>query len=433
MPQFSYRARRRSGEVVQGVLDVADRPSAIAQLERLGLFPVFVDVAGKAAAAGSAPVVGEPGRGDRSAEVALPLPQSLRRLLERQRRPSLQELATFTEQMANLLKSGMPLTVALNSMTHLDSKGIPPSVARQLRQDVMEGRSLSDAMARQPVLFSEMYVNMVRAGEQSGALVEVLQRLAEHFHRFAEVQAKFKSALIYPAVVAGVGVVIIFVFMTFMLPKFTEIFISMKVPLPMSTRLLIGVSDLFGHYWWLMLLVLAGVWVVFVRFKSTPAGRRTVDAWKLRAPVVGRVIRLNLFGQFARTLATLLQNGVSVLAALRIVEEILPNVVLKEAIAQTREAVTDGKTIAEPLARGKVFPQLMIDLLRIGEETGDVPGALQNVADTFENELTISLRVLTNLIEPAMIIIMAVGVGLLLFSVLSAMFTITSNIGVTQR
>jgi type II secretory pathway component PulF len=426
MPQFSYRARRRSGEVVQGVVEVNDRPAAIAHLERLGLFPVMVDAAkaGAAAVERSAPSPGG---------TSFALPQSIQNFLKRQRKPRLQELATFTEQMSNLLKSGMPLTVALNSMTHLDSKGIPPEVARQLRQDVMEGRSLSDAMTRQPVIFSDMYVNMVRAGEQSGALYEVLQRLSRHYNRFAEVQSKFKSALIYPAVVACVGVLIIIFFMAFMLPKFMEIFLSMKVPLPMSTQLLISVSDLFSHYWWLMLLLAAGVWVVFVRFKATAAGRRAIDGWKLRMPVFGRVIRLNLFGQFARTLGTLLQNGVSVLAALRIVEEVIPNVIVKEAIAQTREAVTDGKTIAEPLARGKVFPQLMIDLLRIGEETGDVPGALQNVADTYENELTISLRVMTNLIEPAMIILMAAGVGLLLFSVLSAMFSITSNIGVNQR
>jgi len=428
MPQFSYRARRRSGEVVQGVVDVADRPSAIAHLERLGLFPVMVDASKAGAAVAERPLAGSSRR-----ESHVALPQSIQRLFNRQRRPKLQELATFTEQLSNLLKSGMPLTVALNSMTHLDSKGIPPEVARQLRQDVMEGRALSDAMTKQPLIFTDMYVNMVRAGEQSGALVEVLRRLSGHFSRFAEVQSKFKSALIYPAVVACVGVLIIAFFMSFMLPKFMEIFLSMKVPLPLSTQLLIGLSNFFGNYWWLLLLLAIGVWVIFMRFKATTMGRRTIDGWKLRAPVFGRVIRLNLFGQFARTLGTLLQNGVSVLAALRIVEEVIPNVIIKEAIAQTREAVTDGKTIAEPLARGKIFPQLMIDLLRIGEETGDVPGALQNVADTYENELTISLRVLTNLIEPAMIILMALGVGLLLFSVLSAMFTITSNIGINQR
>src|SRR4030095_14200888 len=146
------------------------------------------------------------------------------------------------------------------------------------------------------------------------------------------------------------------------------------------------------------------------------------------APIFGKVIRLNIFGQFARVLSTLLTNGVPVLTALKITEEVLPNTIVKEAIARTRDEVTDGKTIAEPLAHSKIFPQLMIDLLKIGEDTGDVPGALQNIAETYESELTIQLRVMTNLIEPAMIICMAVGVGFLLFSVLSAMFKITSSI-----
>lgn len=148
----------------------------------------------------------------------------------------------------------------------------------------------------------------------------------------------------------------------------------------------------------------------------------------MNAPIVGKVVRLNLFGQFARTLSTLLINGVPVLTALKITEAIVPNTMVKEAIARTREQVTDGKTIAQPLAQSKLFPQLMIDLLKIGEETGDVPGALQNIADTYENELSVQLRVLTNLIEPAMIILMAIGVGGLLFSILSAMFAITSSL-----
>ena len=152
----------------------------------------------------------------------------------------------------------------------------------------------------------------------------------------------------------------------------------------------------------------------------------------MNAPVFGKVFRLNIFGQFARTLSTLLINGVPVLTALKITEEIMPNVVIKEAIAKTRDAVTDGKTIAQPLAQSKLFPQLMIDLIKIGEETGDVPGALKNVADTYESELTIALRVMTNLIEPAMIIMMAVMVGFLLFSVLQTMFTITSSISASR-
>jgi type II secretory pathway component PulF len=423
MAQFTYKARRRTGEVVEGILDVADRASAAMQIEKLGLLPVAIQ-----AARGSAIAKAERAAKAKETRAGL-LPPALREMFSRQRKPKLQELATFTQQLANLLKSGMPLTLALNSMTHLATKGISSDVARRLKQDVMEGKSLSDAMSKQPVIFSDLYVNMVRAGEQSGALVEVLQRLATHFERFAEVHAKFVSALIYPAVVACVGVVIMFFFMTVMLPKFMSIFQGLNVPLPMATQILVGVGNFFKMYWWLVLLVALTVAMLFKRYQSSESGRRTLDRFKMNAPVFGRVVRLNLFGQFSRTLSTLLHNGVPVLTALKITEEIMPNRILKEAIAKTREEVTDGKTIAQPLARSKIFPQLMIDLLKIGEETGDVPGALQNVANTYENELTIALRVMTNLIEPAMIIVMALGVGFLLFSVLSAMFAITSTIG----
>lgn len=421
MPQFAYKARRRSGEVVQGMLDVPDRTAALAQIERLGLFPVMVD--GSKAAATAVAAAERPK--DKSGSL---LPAALRGAMNRRRKPKLQELATFTQQLSNLLKCGMPLTVALQSMSHLETKGIPSDVSKELKQDVMEGKSLSDAMGKQPNIFSDMYVNMVRAGEQSGALYEVLRRLATHFERFAEVQSKFVAALIYPAIVACVGVVIIVFFMTFMLPKFMTIFEGLKVPLPWATRLLMGISDAFSAYWWLMLLVLAAFGVLFKRFQATENGRRKLDNWKMNAPVIGKAVRLNIFGQFARTLSTLLVNGVPVLTALKITEEIMPNKVVKEAIARTREEVTDGKTIAQPLAHSKLFPQLMIDLLKIGEETGDVPGALENIAETYENELSIQLRVMTNLIEPMMIIAMAIGVGGLLFSILSAMFAITSSI-----
>jgi type II secretory pathway component PulF len=433
MAQFSYKARRRSGEVIQGTVEGADRAAAALQVEKLGLLPVAVEAV--KGAAGRAPLRGPgagagAGGGGTARNLSQVLPPALRALLTRRRRPKLQELATFTQQLANLLKSGMPLTVALNSMTHLESKGISKDVSVALKTEVMEGRSLSDAMSQEPRVFSDLYVNMVRAGEQSGALVDVLRRLAAHYERFAEVQSKFTSALIYPAVVACVGVGIIIFFMSFMLPRFLNIFQGLRVQLPPSTQLLITISNAFSNPGYLaaMGLMAAAVVVLFLRFRSTEAGRRAIDSWKMNAPIVGRVVRLNLFGQFARTLATLLTNGVPVLTALKITEQVIGNRVLREAIAQTREAVTDGKTLAEPLARGRIFPQLMIDLLRIGEETGDVPGALENLADTYENELAIALRVMTNLIEPAMIIAMAVGVGLLLFSVLSAMFAITSNI-----
>jgi type IV pilus assembly protein PilC len=424
MAQFAYKARRRSGETVQGVLEVPDRSAALIQIERLGLFPIMVD-ASKGGVASAAAAERPSGS---QVNVMDRLPTGLRNFFKRKRKPKLQELATFTQQLANLLNSGMPLAVALNSMTHLESKGIPSDVSKSLKQEVMEGRSLSDAMSLQPHIFSDLYVNMVKAGEQSGSLVEVLRRMATHFNQYAEVQGKFMTAMIYPLMVCLVGVALGLFFIYVMLPQFVVMFEGFQVELPLPTRILIRIGWTFTHLWWLLILVVLAIVGVFKRFKATPEGRRRLDIWKMKAPIFGKVIKLNLFAQFSRTLATLLENGVPVLTALQITEQVISNTLLKEAISRTREAVTDGKTIAQPLAQSKLFPQLMVDLVKIGEETGDVPGSLANLADTYEGELSIALRLMMTLIEPLLIVVMAVGVGFLLLSVLLPMFKLISNI-----
>jgi type II secretory pathway component PulF len=422
MPQFSYKARKRSGELVEGVLEVPDRGAALMQIQRSGLFPIAVADA----------KVSTTTAVKKSKDVNLTafLPPSLQAHFNQQRKPKLQELATFTTQLANLLHSGMPLTVALNSMTHLETKGIPAEVSRSLKQEVTEGRSLSDAMARQPVIFSDLYVNMVRAGEQSGSLVEVLRRMAEHFQQFADVQAKFKSAMIYPIMVICFGILLVILFMTAVMPKFIVIFNGFGIDLPLPTQILIAMSHVFTNFWCLVIagLVAGALFILFKRFQTSKAGSRKMDEWRMKLPIFGNVIKINLFAQFARTLGTLLQNGVPVLVALKITEQVMPNQLIREAIAQTREAVTDGKTLAQPLAHSKLFPQLMIDLVRIGEESGDVPGSLNNIADTYESELQMALRVMSDLIGPALIIVMALAVGFLLLSIFLPLFRLIAEI-----
>ena len=421
MAQFSYKARKRSGELVEGVLEVVDRSAALLQIQRSGLFPISV--------ADAKAVAATPGKAsDRGINFMAFLPPAMQAQLTQRCQPKLQELATFTSQLANLLNSGMALTVALNSMTHLQTKGIPADVSRELKQEVTEGKSLSDAMAKQPRVFSDLYVNMVRAGEQSGSLVPVLRRMATHFQQFADVQAKFKSAMIYPFMVIVVGILLVTFFMTVMMPRFIDIFKGFNIPLPLPTRFLIGLSTMFTSYWWLMGLLGVTGYIVFKRFQSSAAGSRKLDEWRMKAPIFGTVVKINLFGQFARTLGTLLQNGVPVLTALKITEQVMPNVLIKEAIAKTREAVTDGRTLAQPLAQSKLFPQLMVDLVRIGEETGDVPGSLNNLADTYEGELQIALRVMSDLIGPVLIMVMAVIVGFLLLSIFLPLFRLISSI-----
>ena len=198
----------------------------------------------------------------------------------------------------------------------------------------------------------------------------------------------------------------------------------------MPTKILIALNGFLKHWSWLLALGLGLAVFFFSRFRATEEGKVKIDQWKMNVPIVGKVVRLHLFGQFCRTLATLLQNGVPVLKALEIAEQIVPNRILKQAIAKTRQEVTDGKTIAQPMARSKVFPQLMVDLIKIGEDTGDVPGSLANLAETYESELNIGLRVMTNMIEPIIICIMAMGVGFLLIAILSALFSITASINV---
>nr|ADI22603.1 type II secretory pathway, component PulF [uncultured verrucomicrobium HF0500_16O23] len=416
MAVFQYTARDASGGQTSGTINSPDRNVAVSELMNQGLTPISVT--------GDDDTVSVSTRRSSADEEA-----PVRRFGRRRKKPKLQDLANFTRQLANLLKAGMPLTGALNSMTSLDSDGIPKSVCAQLLADVREGRTLSVSMGKFPEIFPDMYLNMVKAGESSGSMVEVLKRLADHYERFAEVRQKIISALVYPVFVMGLGFLLIFVFMSYILPKFMTIFKGMKVQLPLSTRILEGMSGFFENWWWLVLII-GGLHVFFLKsYLSSPRGRERFDGWILEAPLISRIVRPNLFGQFSRTLGALLQNGVPVLTALRITENVVQNVVIQQAIAKTREGVTDGKTLAQPLARGGVFPKLLVDLVHIGEQTGDVPAALNNIAETYDNELTVNLRTVTTLIEPILIMFIAGAVAFMLVGVLQAMFTITSTIG----
>jgi type IV pilus assembly protein PilC len=242
------------------------------------------------------------------------------------------------------------------------------------------------------------------------------------------VEAKFKSAMIYPAFVCCVGIAISIFFMTVMLPSFMKLFQGMNIELPLMTRILIGLNDFIKRWLWVGVGLAIAIGIIVNRFRASENGKRSIDRWRMTAPIFGKVMRLHIFAQFARTLSTLLHNGVPVLTALEITEQIIENSIVRAAIASARQEVTDGKTLAQPLARSKIFPQLMVDLIKIGEDTGDVPGSLANLADTYESELHIALRVMTNMIEPVIICIMALGVGFLLVSILSALFAMTSQI-----
>jgi general secretion pathway protein F len=288
---------------------------------------------------------------------------------------------------------------------------------------------LSDSLAKHPDIFSRFFVNLIKAGEASGALDDVLLRLGKHQQQMAEVREKVVGALLYPLVIVCVGILVIVFFMLVMVPRFAMMFKEMGRTMPLPTRILIGISDGFIGYWWVgVLLIAAGVTAYRIRVR-TPEGRLALDGWKLRLPVFGNIIMANAFAQFARTLATLLENGVPVLGALQIVEDTMTNRVIANELREARTRVTDGTSLSQPLAKGKIFPPLLIDMLAVGEESGEVVPALTNIADTYESELSRTLKVFTTLLEPAIIIFMAIVVGAIVLSVLMAVFDITSGIG----
>jgi type IV pilus assembly protein PilC len=404
MPTFQYKAKTQAGQLVNGTLTAGDRRTAMAELGRRGYFPLAVDVTESEA---EKQKIGGGFAG----------------------RVSSRDVLMLTQQLSSLLRSGMSLSDAIDVLERRTQKKAMAAILSSLHNDIVQGETLSASLARHPRLFSRFFVNLVKAGEASGTLDEVLIRLGKHQEQASEIREKVVGALIYPIIVvlAGIGAVIFF--MTFMVPRFVIMFREMRTTMPLPTRVLIAISDAFTSYWWIGAAAIVAVVVVIRQRSRTPEGRLALDALKLRLPVFGGIVEANAFGQFARTLATLLENGVPVLTALQIVEDTMTNRIIANEIREARTRVTDGTSISQPLAKGEIFPPLLLDMLAVGEESGEVVPALKNIADMYEQELSHKIKIFTTLLEPAIIIFMALMVGSIVFSILTAVFDITSSIG----
>lgn len=407
MPTFAYIALDKSGKRVEGRVEAADRRGAQQAVERLGQVPVTVAEAAAVAAAARPPwwKLARAGNRMKSRDVLL-----------------------FTAELSDLLAAGMTLGAALNCLAgHGDDAAA--RVAADLRDRIIRGEALSDAVRAHPGSFPPLYGNMIRAGEASGALAEVLMRLSEHYERITAMRGRIIQALAYPAIVCVLGIATVIFAMVKIVPQFMGVFKSINVALPLSTRILIGLSGFMQRYGLLLGLALVLLSVLLQRFVHTPRGRLAYDRLKLRTPLVRGVVANGVFANFARTLQTLLANGVTVLQALRITQETVGNTVIAEELRNARERVTDGTSISGPLAAGGVFPRMMTDMLSIGEQTGDMPGALDHIGRRYESELDRNIKILTAALEPILIVVMAVGVGFVAISILSAVFKVTSGLG----
>lgn len=414
MAQFAYTAFDRQHAKVSGEIEAGDRRAALDALRARGLLPLSVaecksapSRAGKAA--GSPPfwkLSSGPAQRMKPAEVLL-----------------------FTSELADLVEAGMTLGAALNTLAN---QGEPTSgicvVSADLRDRIMRGEAFSDAVDAHPKTFPSIYGNMIRAGEASGAMVEILRRLTEHYERSQSMKSKIVSAMTYPCIVLGMGVLAVIFAMVKIVPQFTELFSSMGHELPLPTKMLVAMSEGLTKYGVFIAVALAAA-AAMLRKWIRGAGRVRWDAFRLKVPLVRGLIASGAFASLAYTMQTLLANGVNVLNALRISEETCGNAVIGAALRKARERVTDGTTISGPLAESKVFPRMMTDMIALGEQTGNLPSALGHIGKRYESDLNRNIKIFSTALEPILIIFVAVMVGFVAIAILSAVFSATSAMG----
>ena len=439
MAQFRYIAKSRTGERQEGSFEAPDKRAAMALLSRQGLVPISVAEqaappkalapAGGEKAAAKAPAK-PPARPEPPAVPAAPRKRWFRfeKSLRARSHLKVGELLLFTGELSDLLASGMTLGTALHALALRKTGKAQDAIVADLRDEIVSGASLSAALARWPDSFPALFVSMVKAGEASGQLPGVLERLVKHYERVQAAREKVGMALVYPLIVTLVGVGAMVFMMVFVVPRFSAMFEELNATLPLPTRILIGLSKGLLQYGWA--LVIAGVFglAALRRLVQTPAGREWKDRLLLRLPVAGSIVRANAFANFAHTLGTLLANGVQVLQALAIVEHTVDNVVIAKAIRGAKDRVTDGSTISRPLSQDGVFPRLLTDMLAIGEETGDMSGALEHIGRRYDAELDRAVKLFTTILEPAMMLLIAIGVGFMAISMLLAVFELTSGL-----
>ncbi|MEO7168344.1 MAG: type II secretion system F family protein [Spartobacteria bacterium] len=410
MPQFSYRARNAQGGLVEGVLDVMDRSVAIRQIEQQNCVPIRVDAmaaAPQSANGKAAPAVAAPTQN-------LKVPHG--------------QLLIFTEQLGHLLQAGMTLDESLGVLEKRLKHPRVQQMTSALHQALVDGRSFSQALRDFPRTFPPLYVNMVGAGEASGALPDILSRLVEHLMQEKNLRDRVQQALIYPAFLAFAGSLLIVIFITFMVPQLTTFMSQTGGALPLPTRILLGMHHLITGYWWVFLLLVVGGVIAFRAFVRSDEGRLTWDRFRLSIPGYGRIRRHQYYAQFSRTLGTLMENGIPLLKALDLVTEIAANKYVEAKLRDVRRSIIDGANLSGALAKVELFPELFTDMMAVGEQTGHFARTMQTIADVYERELDRTVNVISALIPPVIIVLIAIVVGFVVFSILSAVFEMTHSL-----
>jgi len=412
MPLYRYRAVSPAGEVTTGELDAPNESDIVDRLRDQGLMPTqIVASAGGAVASAAAGARGP------------------RRRMFAAKHVTRDQLLAITRELATLLRAGLPLDRALEILIGLSPTQPVAMLLQGVRDDVRGGKALSQALDARREVFSRFYVNIVRAGEAGGALGVVLQRLAETMERNKELRDNVRSALIYPTILIGVAVVSVIVLLIFVVPQFQQTFAQAGKALPLPTQIVVWVGTFMRRWWWAVLAAVVVSFVWFRRRAANPAVRRARDARLLRAPLIGDLIGKLETARFARTLATLLGNGVTLLSGLAIVKETMGNVVLAGALDGVLAKLREGKGFGRPLLETGLYPRLATQMILVGEESGRLEEMLTRVADIYDREVQVAIKRFLAVLEPAMILTLAVLVGGIVFSILLGVMGMSELVG----
>lgn len=399
MPVFEYKGLTAEGKDASGFIDAENLQSAKIKLRRSGVFPVEVsEETGKK-------VEGEPS----------PVRSILRRVKK-------QEISVFTRQLATLLAAGLPLMEALSAaIDHIDDPLLKRTITG-IREDVRQGKSLAEAMKNHPRIFSTLYTNMIQAGETSGALDVVLTRLADFQESQIKLRNKIWATMTYPVMMLFIGIGVLTFLFSFVIPQVTKVFEDIGQALPLPTLILISISDFFRFYWWTVIGAIFVVFFAVTKYIKTPQGKVTYDRVVLRVPMFGKIIKLIAISRFTRTLSTLLASGVPLITSMDIVKAVVNNSVISKALEDAKERVREGEALSEPLRRSGIFPSMVIQMITVGERSGELEGMLSKVSEAYDNEVDTTVAGMTALLEPVMILIMGIIVLFVVLSILLPIF-----------
>ena len=383
MPMFEYTARNAStGQIQKGQLEVQSKDDVNAYLRKNRLILVSLREAPK--------------------QIKLSLGGG---------RIKTRDIVIFTRQFATMINAGLPLVQSLNILAQQTENKALAEVTKQVVYDVESGNTLADALSKHPKAYSDLYVNMVAAGEAGGILDTILLRLATFLEKNDALLRKVKAAMVYPGVIISVAGIAIAVLLVFVIPTFQSLFASANLELPLPTRVVIGLSAFLIGYWWAVLLAIGAMVFAIRQYYATPAGQKQIDGALLKAPVLGDLLRKSAVSRFTRTLGTLVSSGVSILEGLEITAKTAGNRVIHDAVMQSRQSIAGGETIAAPLEKSKVFPPMVISMIAVGEQTGGLDEMLSKIADFYDEEVDVAVSALLSLMEPVMIVVLGVIVG----------------------